>query len=136
MLGGVAAQEGPPPRGRGRLGEDPGRPVIHRATPARAGTTGLAAGELPVPAGYPRAGGDDLQIGGEFAGAVGPPPRGRGRPGRPAEARRVVRATPARAGTTWSRVRAATHAAGYPRAGGDDPCRLPGRQTGQGATPA
>ncbi len=111
---------GLPPRGRGRLRLLRHRPAVVRATPARAGTTRPRPPAASAPAGYPRAGGDDVDAAAEPPWMWGLPPRGRGRPGGRTRPGRPGRATPARAGTTSPPKTPPPPTRGYPRAGGDD----------------
>ena len=111
---------GRPPRGRGRLDEPGPDTVLHRTTPARAGTT-RARGPQPRPTpDDPRAGGDDDTVAWASLQSAGRPPRGRGRPDRRRRCGATGGTTPARAGTTFSSRAGSVKNPDDPRAGGDD----------------
>ncbi len=111
----LVAQDGLPPRGRGRPSSVPITRYPRRATPARAGTTRPRWSWCSGTRGYPR-GAMAISV----MSSPGLPPRGRGRLGGGAAGHRPRRATPARAGTTPPGASVAPRRRGYPRAGGDD----------------
>ena len=133
-------QTGPPPRVRGRLSGVPVSIRPRRTTPACAWTT-ACTGSFPVPPpdhprgcgddicawvgseprfGLPRVCGDDSCLRRSLFRPPGPPPRVRGRP-EPGQRRlRVLRTTPACAGTTAPGCQSRRRRTGHPRACGDD----------------
>ncbi len=116
----LVAQDGLPPRGRGRPSSVPITRYPRRATPARAGTTRPRWSWCSGTRGYPRAGGDDSEQEPDYPEHAGLPPRGRGRRDLLGSQARTRRATPARAGTTGRWRSLSCRLRGYPRAGGDD----------------
>ncbi len=112
----LVAQDGLPPRGRGRPSSVPITRYPRRATPARAGTTRPRWSWCSGTRGYPRAGGDDSEQEPDYPEHAGLPPRGRGRRDLLGSQAR----TRPRAGTTPPGASVAPRRRGYPRAGGDD----------------
>ncbi len=111
---------GTPPRWRGRHRHVHREPVRTGNTPALAGTTAPQAARWPASGEHPRAGGDDGIDTSGANGAVGTPPRWRGRLAGGVGRYQPVGNTPALAGTTRAAARRSPAGREHPRAGGDD----------------
>ena len=88
--------------------------------PARAGATSPATCGREPGGDHPRVGGDDMLDENKFRGALGPPPRGRGRRCGGLGLGGVEGTTPAWAGTTPKGCSRSSRCRDHPRVGGDD----------------
>ena len=111
---------GPPPRARGRR-PSVGRPAARSgATLASARTTTPANAPSPTLRDHPCERGDDPNVTSASEIGAGPPPRARGRRGRPGGGLDDRGTTPASAGTTCSAAPRAPGWRDHPRERGDD----------------
>ncbi len=120
VVKGLTAEQGTPPRWRGRRRGRVRQRHRLRNTPALAGTTTPTRTTAPCRPEHPRAGGDDDPPQPPTPRAPGTPPRWRGRHIEPNRRLRRVGNTPALAGTTRAWSLPALRCAEHPRAGGDD----------------
>ena len=118
---------GSPPRARGRRSAVDLGPSCAGLTPACAGTTSVRQPCPARPSAHPRVRGDDRELGLTKLGAGGSPPRARGRRFARAGRLRVVRLTPACAGTTRTPTSSTASTRAHPRVRGDDRCGAPRR---------
>ncbi len=126
---------GSPPRARGRRLAHGAAVAGARFTPACAGTTRSRAGCWSATTVHPRVRGDDLSSSSISAISVGSPPRARGRPRRHGRPGRVLRFTPACAGTTPASLRLRLRPAVHPRVRGDDSNQKRGVASSLGSPP-
>ena len=116
----LPADEGPPPRARGRQTGHRSTTPRSRTTPASAGTTRRRWRVRSSGRDHPRERGDDEHDSDRPASAWGPPPRARGRRSCATGRRRSTWTTPASAGTTVADPGRSVVAEDHPRERGDD----------------
>ncbi len=128
----AAADRGPPPLARGRLGGTNRRGSPRGTTPARAGKTPPVTARPPASGDHPRSRGEDAGAPLVKVRQGGPPPLARGRLVTDDRQPESPGTTPARAGKTPGRPRRRPATTDHPRSRGEDPyawCVLP-RPTG------